>query len=79
MVGRHGQLMKRASPFPFRRETCTKVIDSPRDLLVWGLDRGLQTGTQQLVFFRGKRSLVVICVCTSSLPSKKKKRKRKGD
>ena len=79
MVGRQGQLMKRASPFPLRRETCTKVIDSPRDLLVWELDRGLQTGTQQLVFFRGKRILMVICVCTSSPPSKKKEKKIKGD
>lgn len=77
MVGRHRQLMKRESPFPLRRETCTEVIDSPRDLLVWGLDKGLQTATQQLVFFRVKRSLVVICVCTSFLLKKKKKKETK--
>lgn len=55
MVCRHGQLMKRESPFPLRRETCTKVIDSPRDLLLWGLGRGFQTRTQQLVFFRRQK------------------------
>lgn len=63
MVGRHRQLMTRESPFPLRRETCTKVIYSPRDLLVWGMKRALQAGTQQLRFFSGEKE---ICVCTSS-------------
>lgn len=63
MVGRHRQLMTRESPFPLRRETCAKVIYSPKDLLVWRLKRGLQAGTQQLGFFSGEKE---ICTCTSS-------------
>lgn len=63
MVGRHRQLMTRESLFPLRRETCTKVIYSPKDLLVWGLKRVLQAGTQQLRDFSGEKET---CVCTSS-------------
>lgn len=78
MVDRHRQLMKRENPFPLRRETCIKVIDSPRGLLVWGLHRGFQTGTQQLGFFQGeKKSGGHMCVylfpqCTLPTPKKKK-------
>lgn len=77
MVCRHGQLMKRESPFPLRRETCTKVIDSPRDLLLWGLGRGFQTRTQQLVFFRRKKRSGVCTSLPSHSPKKAQEKETK--
>lgn len=39
------------------KRDCTKVIYSPKDLLVWGLKRVLQAGTQQLRFFSGGKEM----------------------
>lgn len=42
-------------PISFEKRDLYQVIDSPTDLLVWGLDRGSHAGTQPLFFCQGKK------------------------